>query len=285
MNPMMDLALELDPALLMAAAGMQPDPWQATFLRSDAERTLLLCGRQTGKSTTTAVKALHKALYKPKSLTLLLSPALRQSGELFRKVIGHYEAIGCELGTKSQSALQVEFENGSRIVSLPGREETVRGYSGVDLIIVDEAARVPDELYFSVRPMLAVSRGQFIALSTPFGKDGWFADSWIGADLEPDEPDEEGGEGGWLRMKATAESCLRITPQFLKQERKTMGEWWYEQEYLCKFKDNVDTVFDSEAIDAAFSASVAPLFDPSVIQPITTDGLLDAAVEPLAGVN
>jgi hypothetical protein len=49
------------------------------------------------------------------------------------------------------------------------------------LVIVDEAARVPDDLYRAVRPMLAVSQGRLIALSTPFGQRGWFYDELHGS--------------------------------------------------------------------------------------------------------
>jgi hypothetical protein len=79
---------------------------------------------------------------------------------------------------KDESALRLELRNGSRIVSLPGDETTVRGYSGVRLLVVDEAARVPDDLYFSIRPMLAVSGGRLVCLSTPFGKRGFFYEAW-----------------------------------------------------------------------------------------------------------
>ena len=68
---------------------------------------------------------------------------------------------------------QLKLANGSRILCLPGKEETVRCFSP-SLLIIDEASRVPDDLYRSVRPMLAVSKGRLIALSTYFGQRGWF---------------------------------------------------------------------------------------------------------------
>ena len=136
-----DLSLALDPALLMQKQGLSPDPWQMQFLRSQAERQILLCTRQAGKSTTTAVLALHEAVFTSNALVLLLSPSLRQSQELFRKVLATYKSTA-SMPSSMESALRIEFENGSRIVSLPGKEETVRGYSGVSLLIVDEASRV-----------------------------------------------------------------------------------------------------------------------------------------------
>src|SRR5262249_36509381 len=160
---------------------------------------LLLCSRQCGKSQTAAGLALHTALLRPGSLVLLLSPSLRQSGELFRdKVKRLYGALGRPVATVQESALSMELANGSPIVSLPGEEGSIRGYSRVALLVIDEAARVDDALYNSVRPMLAVSRGRLVALSTPFGRRGWFWEAWSGA-----EP--------WQRVKITAPECPRIT--------------------------------------------------------------------------
>jgi hypothetical protein len=243
-----DLALALDPALLMQRAGMSPDPWQGDLLRSDAARMLLLCSRQSGKSTVAAAMALHEALYRPPALVLLLSPSLRQSQELFRVVADLYIDLGRPVSAEQSSALRLGLENGSRIVSLPGTERTVRGYSGVRLLVIDEAARVSDDLYYSVRPMLAVSGGRLVGLTTPWGKRGWFHHEWT-----------EGGPG-WKRVKITAHDCPRISPGFLEQERAALGEWWYRQEYLCEFVETEDQVFGYDEVMAAISGDVKPLF-------------------------
>jgi hypothetical protein len=242
-----DLLLGLDPAMFASSVGLEPDAWQKQVLRSSAERLLLLCSRQTGKSTTTAVLALHTALYRPNSLVLLLSPSLRQSSELFRKVLSFYHALPADQRGEAESTLHVEMPNGSRILSLPGTESTVRGYSGVALLIVDEASRVPDELYYSVRPMLAVSRGRMIGMTTPFGKRGWFYEAW------------DGGGSSWGRVKVVASECPRISSEFLADERRSLGPWWYAQEYECEFLDITDQVFASYLVQAALSPSVEAL--------------------------
>jgi hypothetical protein len=90
----------------------------------------------------------------------------------------------------------------------------------VRLIIVDEAARVDDPLYYSIRPMLAVSGGRMVCLTTPFGKRGFFYEEWT-------------GDGPWDRIKITARECPRISAKFLDEERASLGEWWYQQEYEC----------------------------------------------------
>jgi hypothetical protein len=243
-----DLAFAIDPVLVMQAVGLDPDLWQKELLRTEARRMLLLCARQSGKSTTTAVLALHEALYRPPALVLLLSPSLRQSSELFRKVIGFYRQVSNVAPAHSESALRLELANGSRIVSLPGKEETVRGFSGVRLLVIDEAARVPDDLYYAVRPMLAVSGGRLVALSTPWGKRGWFHQEY-----------SEGGPG-WQRVTITANDCPRISPDFLAEERAALGEWWYRQEYLCDFVETTDQVFTYDEVMRAISGDVKPLF-------------------------
>jgi hypothetical protein len=236
-----------DPTLLMTDAGMPPDPWQADLLRNPARRMLLLCSRQAGKSQTAAALALQAALLEP-SLVLLLSPTLRQSGELFRdKLLRLYDALGRPVAPVRETALTLELANGSRVVSLPGKEEGVRCYSGVTLLVIDEASRVPDAFYRAVRPMLAVSRGRLVALSTPWGKRGWFYEEWAGT-------------GGWKRVRITADQCRRISPEFLAEERASLGDRWYRQEYECSFEDVIDAVFAEADLSASRDGAPAPLW-------------------------
>ncbi len=243
-----DLLSALDPAAVMRRGGLVPDAWQAQLLRSQARRILMLCSRQSGKSTTVAVAALHEALYRSPALTLLLSPSLRQSAELFKIVTGLYGHLGRPVGIEQESALKLELANGSRIVSLPGTEETVRGFSGVALLVVDEAARVDDALYYAVRPMLAVSGGRLIALSTPFGKRGWFWEEW------------DKGQG-WERIKITARECPRITQEFLEDERQHLGDWWWRQEYGVEFVEAETQPFTHEMIMRAVRSDIRPLWE------------------------
>ena len=129
--------------------GIVPDSWQEDLLRSEASRVLLNCCRQSGKSTMAAILALHQALFSPSSLVLVLAPALRQSQELFAKITGFYRDLGRPVPAEAEQRLGLELANGSRIAALPGSERTVRGFSGVDLLIVDEAARVDDALFIA----------------------------------------------------------------------------------------------------------------------------------------
>lgn len=242
-----DLSVALDPSRVMLAAGMNPDPWQVDMLRSTDSQHVLNMTRQAGKSTSTAALAIWEAIYNAPALILLLSPSQRQSQELFRKVMAFYRQLGEPIKAIAETNLQIEFANGSRIVALPGKEETLRGFSDVRLLIIDEASRVPDALYYSVRPMLAVSGGRLVVLSTPFGKRGFFHDIWENGD-------------GWKRHKVTALQVPRISQAFLDEERRSLGPHWFGQEYMCEFRETTDQVFSYDLVMAAMSDDVKPLF-------------------------
>src|SRR5215211_3124031 len=128
-----DLRFALDRVAFAKRLGLEPDPWQEDLLRSTSDRVLLNCCRQSGKSTMTGVIALHRALYHPGSLILCLAPALRQSQELFGKVLGFYRDLGRPVSPQGERKLSLELDNGSRIVTLPGSEKTIRGFSGTAL--------------------------------------------------------------------------------------------------------------------------------------------------------
>jgi hypothetical protein len=243
-----DLRLALDRVAFAKRLGLKPDPWQEDLLSSTSERVLLNCCRQSGKSTMTGVIALHRALYHPGSLILCLAPALRQSQELFSKIAGFYRDQGRPVSAVAERKLSLELENRSRVITLPGSEKTVRGFSGAALLAVDEAARVDDSLYFAVRPMLAVSGGSLMMLSTPYGKRGVFFEEWTNGI-------------GWERYEVPASQCPRIPEVFLEEERRSLPRRVYRQEYECSFEETDDQVFSFEDVAAAISKDVTPLFE------------------------
>ena len=239
-----------DPSLFMERAyDISPDPWQQEFLLLSPKRMLILCSRQSGKSTTCGALALHRATFSPNSLTLIVSIRMRQAQETLRKVKGGLDLVSrITGGVKYETQSMLEFPNGSRIIALPGGQESVRGFSNVSLVIIDEAAQVPDELYNSLRPVMAVSQGDLIALTTPWGQRGWFYNAWTG------------GDGiAWEKTKITAPECSRISAEFLEEERNSMGEWMFRQEYLCEFVDPQDQYFSHDMILNAITDEVQPL--------------------------
>ncbi len=242
-----DLRLALDRSSFARRVGVEPDPWQEQLLRSPSSRVLLNCSRQSGKSTISGVLALHRALYHPGSLVLCLAPSERQSKELFGKIAGFYRRLHDAPPPESDRKLGMALPNGSRVEALPGSEKTIRGFSGAALLLVDEAARVDDGLYYSVRPMLAVSGGSLMMLSTPWGKRGAFFKEWT-----------EGA--GWERYEVRARDCPRITPEFLEEERRNMPAPWFKQEYECQFVETEDQVFAYDDVQAALDTDEEPLF-------------------------
>ncbi len=242
-----DLKLALDRAAFARALGIEPDAWQEELLCSTSDRVLLNCSRQSGKSTMSAVIALHRALYHPGSLVLCLAPALRQSQELFGKIASFYRDLGRPVRPQGERKLSLELENDSRIITLPGSEKTIRGFSGAALLLVDEASRVDDALYFAIRPMLAVSGGSLMMLSTPFGKRGVFYEEWTSGE-------------GWERYEVPASQCPRIPSSFLEEERAALPSWVYRQEYECSFEETEDQVFTTEMVERAVTSEVMPLF-------------------------
>ena len=244
-----DLRMTLDPVLFAQACGIDPDPWQRLLLTTQKRQVILNCSRQSGKSTVTAIKALHAASYRSKTLVLVVSPTERQSGELLRKVKDAHSALGQAASPiKEVSALRIELENRSRIIALPGAEKNVRTYSGVGLLIIDEASRCEDELYEALRPMLAVSWGQLVILSTPCGRAGFFFEAWHST------------SGEWERIRVQADECPRISADFLATERATVGDWSYRQEFFCEFLDADSSVFSYETVMKMLTDDAEPLF-------------------------
>jgi hypothetical protein len=231
--------------------GLTPDAKQAEFLRRKFKRVLLNCSRQWGKSTITAALAVHRAFYEEDSLTVVLSPTLRQSGEFLRKAAGFVRKLGMRVRGDDDNESSLLFPNQSRIVGLPGTEGTVRGFSKVSLMVIDEAAPVPDDLFNAVRPMLAVGDGDMLVMSTPFGQRGFFWEQWTH------------NRQMWQCISAPATECPRISASFLEDERAMMGDRWFRQEYPCEFVDVNDSLFDRELLESAIDHSVAPLVFPS----------------------
>ena len=222
------------PSKIMRLLGYAPDPWQIEVLELGSKRLLLNCCRQAGKSTVAAVLALYEAAAHEGSLVLILSRSHRQSAELFHTVARFYQLLGSRF-KKRQTLQELELEYGSRIVSLPCQADTIRGYSNVQMLIIDEAARVPDTLYRTVRPMLATSGGRLICLSTPNGRHGFFHHEWTN------------GGPGWHRIEVPAAQVPRISAEFLEDERRALGEQWFRQEYCCSFEAVEGLVFSDFA--------------------------------------
>jgi hypothetical protein len=236
--------LWLEPERVFKTRGLDPDAWQIQCVRDSLateKSMLLLCARQCGKSETDAAIALLTILLTPPALILFLSKASRQAQELLKyKFIPMYRAWEKYAPLVKDNEDEKIFANGSRIVVLPDNEGTIRSFSSVNLIVLDEASRVSDSLYGAVTPMLSVSRGRLIASSTAFGQRGWFYREWISKDP------------GWKRYNVKGTHCKRHSREFLAKERRRMGDRWYRQEWENDFAQAIGAVFSPEEIERSF---------------------------------
>jgi hypothetical protein len=243
----------MDPVLwAKEVLGLNLDPWQQDLISSREKYIILNCSRQSGKSTTSAALALHECIYRRPTVGLCVAPGIRQSGELMQKFDEFRSAV--ELASDyldEDTKLSVKFKNKNRFMALPGSEKTIRGISAVTLLLEDEASRVLDILYKSVRPMLAVSNGRHILMSTPFGKRGHFWDIWDKRRKGVTE------KGKWKWFLVSADDCPRISKDFLEDELEEHGEAWYLQEYFNKFVDEESQIITSTSIMNALSNDVA----------------------------
>jgi hypothetical protein len=230
------------------------DAWQEEFLKTRARRVLINAFRQSGKSTLTGILALHRALYYPRSLVLILAPSLRQAGEFFEKVsTGYSELLGGGLGIEAESdrKLGIKLTNKSRIEALPGTQKSTRGFSKPSLIIIDEAAQIDDALYTGVMPMLTRAKegGRLLMLSTPYGKRGIFWRLWEESTI-------------FERVRVPYTDVDWVSPSIIEEARETLLDWEFKQEYLCTFEQNQMAVFDVED----FRASTTDEFDPIILR-------------------
>ena len=234
-------------AFVKQRLGFEPDEKQTEVLRSEAKRGILNCSRQWGKSTVLAAKAVHRAYTQRGSTVVVASPGKRQSGEFIRKAREFLSRLGIKPRPDGFNEKSLLLPNGSRIVGLPGTEATVRGFSAVSLILIDEAARVADEMYRALLPMLAVGNGDLWLLSTPNGKRGFFYECWAY------------GGPKWHRVSVPATDCARIPREFLEEQRGEQGPEQFQQEYMCEFVGSGAGVFSRELVERALSDEYRPL--------------------------
>jgi hypothetical protein len=219
--------------------GFHPDPAQAKVLHEAVphKRIALNCNRQWGKSTVAAILAVHRLFTHPGVTVLIVAPSGRQSGETLLKVAAYLAILGIAPRRDGVNERSLVLPNGSRIASLPAVDATVRGFSAVSMLIVDEASRVPDGVYLALRPCLAVSRGDLVLVSTPNGRRGFFY-----REMTQTGP-------GWFRHTGPVTECggSRIPQEFLDEE-KARGDTYYRQEYLCEFIETGKYLFDEQLL-------------------------------------
>jgi len=236
--------LKEDPVAFARLLGLEPYDYQAELLRDNSKRIVACWGRQTGKSTAVAIRALHHALTRPGSTVLIISPSGRQSRLLLDKVRGflskEVELSGHRIRLSDSVVRQgknlVELTNGSRIIALPCSPNRIRGFTA-DLVIVDEASFTPEEVITSiVMPMLATTGGTLIMVSTPWRKDHIFYRAFSGR------------AGRWSVHHAPSTACPRISQAFLEEQKALMSEGEFRREYLAEFVEEEACYFPTDLV-------------------------------------
>jgi len=213
------------------------DEWQKAVLDTEGN-VVLRSGRQVGKSTVVSVKAGEFAMNNPHKQILVVAAVERQAFLLFDKILAYlhdnyrkYIKKGKDRPTRSR----ISLTNGAIIRCLPTGLSGygIRGYT-IDLLIADEAAFIPEEVWTAITPMLAITRGKMILLSTPFGREGYFYRCF--------------NDKTFTSFHVSSEDCLRKDVEFLKNEKERMSTLQYAQEYLGEFIDELRQFFPTELI-------------------------------------
>ena len=216
-----ELAYRLDPASWVRnILAIEPAAWQDQFLQAPRGASIIaLTGRQVGKTTVAGWAIAHFMIYDPGSLNVVVCPSQRQSAESVRRVKECLLRAGCKL--KTDNVYAIELDNGSRVLALPGSDDSIRGLTVNGWIIADEAARLSEELIAAVRPMRARRpEARFAMLSTAWSRTDPFWNVW------------SNGDRSWLRLKATADTVGLYDEAYLEQERLALGEIAFNREYM-----------------------------------------------------
>lgn len=230
--------------------GYQLDSWQIKMLDSPSKRICLNIHRQGGKSAMSSLICLHTALFKPGSLSLIIAPALRQSQENFRKIADYIDMMPDAPRFHEHTKLSLRFDNGSRILCLPGGNEgkTIRGFSRPDVIVEDEAAQCSDDLHYAIIPMMTTYPDcRFIMASTPFGQRGHYHKTWMELD-------------SWEKHELKASNNPRISKAFLAEMRETLSPYFYAQEFECEFVASDTQLISHDSILKSLNTDI-PIID------------------------
>lgn len=213
------------------------DPWQQQVLTTKGN-VVLRSGRQVGKSTIISIKAGDYAAKNSNKTILVIASVERQALLLFEKILSHIyinHKSMIKKGKDRPTKHILKLKNGSVIHCLPTGLSGygIRGYT-IDLLIADEAAFIPEEVWRAVTPMLAITRGMIILLSTPHTAEGYFYRCF----------DDE----TFTNFHISSEDCPRKDPVFLEHEKRRMTRAQYAQEYLGEFMDELRQFFPSKLI-------------------------------------
>lgn len=221
------------------------DEWQQEVL--DYEGNIAIrAGRQVGKSTIISIKASKVALLNHNFSVMIISATERQAYLLFSKVLNYLwdnYRYAIKEGKDRPTKTEIKLKNGSFIRCLPTGLDGlgIRGYT-INLLIADEAAFIPIEVWPAVTPMLSTTGGNIILISTPYGRTGYFYDCFNDDTFRTWHVSSE--EVAKSRQDPQRTNMLK----FYENEKERMTELQYAQEYLGEFVDELRQLFPDSLI-------------------------------------
>lgn len=216
---------------------IKPFSYQAKLLEDQSKRIVACMGRQTGKTTTIAMKTIYFADKNPNVTVLITSPSLRQSMIMFDRILTlvfstdylHNKVIRA-------TRTHIQFENGSCIIALPCSEHMLRGYTA-NMVVLDEASWIPETVITQILfPMLSTTDGYAIFLSTPWDRNHFFYRAFCNPKYSV--------------HKVKSNECPLIKPEFLQEMQFNMTKDAYLMEYEAEFVDAFNSFFPKDLISS-----------------------------------
>lgn len=244
-------------------------PFQRRVFDDSARFLAWLASRQIGKSFTGAARCVRLAQTQPKTDVLIVSPSERQSYEAVLKCRDWAEAFQFAIAEQLEqrnapgalmTSATIVFPNKSRIIAVPGKPDTVRGFSAH--VWMDEFAffEDPDATWKAVFPSISnplKGLKQMFISSTANGKSGRGARFYkIVSDPKV-----------WSVHKTTildAAPDLGTDVEALKAAIDDESAW--AQEYMCEFLDSSNCLLPYDIIALAESTSASSLADPAIFE-------------------
>lgn len=230
------------------------DDWQKEVLATKGN-ICLRSGRQVGKSTVISIKAAEYARTHPNSTILVVASVERQAYLLFEKILNylHDNHKNCiRMGKYRPTKHKINLKNKSVIWCLPTglSGSGIRGYT-INLLIADEAAFIPEEVWTAVSPMLTMTGGDIWLLSTPAGKEGHFYrcfedDAYSKFHIRTEDI---------LKYPNRSEIQKESLKHKLEEDKKWMTKLQYAQEYYGEFVDELRQFFPTELIKSCLVLS------------------------------
>ncbi len=210
------------------------DPWQIEVLESKKD-ICIISGRQCGKSTVVSILAARTALENPNQYILIGAKDLDQGELLFWKIKEYIWQNNPKEIKGRPTLFFMELKNGSKIIvkAVGDTGDGMRGPTAT-MLILDEAAFVPERAWISIEPVISVAKGRTVLLSTPQGKKGFF----YRASLDKD----------FLVKTISARDCPRHTKKFLDKKQSELSPVAFATEYLGEFIDDYNRKFTEDWI-------------------------------------